>query len=196
TPESDPRRPVLEKIERQAFRASRLVGSLLDLARGAPRERTPLDASVLAREASRVFEEEVGARGVRLTVSLPAEAPRVMGHADALLQVLVNLLKNGAEAALSGEAREGGAPPPAVRLSVATEEGKVLFLVEDNGPGLPPLAQDRVFEPFYSTKTSQGGTGLGLTIARDIIRAHGGSLDVAPRPDGGARFVVALPPAP
>ncbi len=196
TPESDPRRPVLEKIERQAFRASRLVGSLLDLARGTPRERVPVEPCVLAREAARVFEEEVGRRGVELTLALPTEAPRVAGHADALLQVLVNLLKNGAEAALSGGHREAGAPAPAVRLSVGTERGKVLFLVEDNGPGLPPQAGDRVFDPFYSTKTSQGGTGLGLTIARDIIRAHGGSLDVAPGPDGGARFVVALPPAP
>lgn len=196
TPSDDPRRPMLEKIERQAFRASRLVGSLLDLARGAPRERVPVDPCTLAREAARAFEEEVGVRGLQLTLALPPEAPRVMGHADALLQVLVNLLKNGAEAALSGGLRKAGAPPPAVRLSVTTEDGKVQFLVEDNGPGLPPQAADRVFEPFFSTKTSQGGTGLGLTIARDIIRAHGGSLDVAPRPDGGARFVVALPPAP
>lgn len=196
TPEGDPRRPVLEKIERQAFRASRLVGSLLDLARGAPRERVPVDPCALARDAARVFDEEVGARGVALTLALPPMAPWVAGHADALLQVLVNLLKNGAEAALSGGKREAGAAPPVVRLAVEAGDGAVLFLVEDNGPGLPPSAEDRVFEPFYSTKTSQGGTGLGLTIARDIIRAHGGSLDVASRPDGGARFVVALPAAP
>ena len=196
TPEGDPRRPVLEKIERQAFRASRLVGSLLDLARGAPKERVPVDPCALAREAARVYEEEVGARGVRLTLEIPAEAPRVTGHADVLLQVLVNLLKNGAEAALSGGKGGGGGTPPAVGLTVKAGEGKVLFIVEDNGPGLPPLVRERVFEPFYSTKTSQGGTGLGLTIARDIIRAHGGSLEVAPRPDGGARFVVALPPSP
>jgi signal transduction histidine kinase len=196
TPSDDPRRPMLEKIERQAFRASRLVGSLLDLARGAPRERVPVDSCALVREAVRAFEEEIGVRGIELTLALPPKVPRVLGHADALLQVLVNLLKNGAEAALSGGTRGVGAAPPAVRLSVTAENGAVLFVVEDNGPGLPPQAADRVFEPFFSTKTSQGGTGLGLTIARDIIRAHGGSLDVAPRPDGGARFVVALPPAP
>ena len=191
----DPRRPLLEKIERQAFRASRLVGSLLDLARGKPRERVPADPCELAREAARAFEEEVGARGVLLALVLPPKAPVVMGHADALLQVLVNLLKNGAEAALSAP-RGTAAEAPEVRLSVAAEGETVLFVVEDNGPGLPPGAAERLFEPFYSTKTSQGGTGLGLTIARDIIRAHGGSLEVAQRPDGGARFTVALPPAP
>ena len=191
----DPRRPLLEKIERQAFRASRLVGSLLDLARGKPRERVPVDPCALAREAGRAFEEEIGGRGVRLSLVVPPGAPVVMGHADALVQVLVNLLKNGAEAALSVP-RGAATPPPEVRLSVTAEGGTVFFVVEDNGPGLPPGAAGQLFEPFYSTKTSQGGTGLGLTIARDIIRAHGGSLEVAQRPDGGARFTVALPPAP
>jgi PAS domain S-box-containing protein len=195
TPAEDPRRPLLEKIERQAFRASRLVSSLLDLARGRPRERAPLDPTVLAREAARTFEEEIGPRGVSLTLELPSAAPAVAGHRDALLQVLVNLLKNGAEAALSGGTREAGANRPAVRLTVAAQRESVLFVVEDNGPGLPPLGEGRLFEPFFSTKTSQGGTGLGLTIARDIIRAHGGSLEVAARPEGGARFTVALPSA-
>ena len=192
TPADDPRRPLLEKIERQAFRASRLVGSLLDLARGRPRERVAIDPRNLAREAARVFEEEVGTHGVSLTLSLPAEAPPVLGHDDALLQVLVNLLKNAAEAARSVREREapGG---PAVRLALDAEERFVRFVVEDNGPGLPASGADRLFDPFFSTKTAEGGTGLGLTIARDIIRAHGGSLDVAPRPEGGACFTVLLP---
>ena len=192
TPSDDPRRPLLEKIERQAFRASRLVGSLLDLARGKPRERTSLDAVALARESARTFEEEVGARGVTLTLAEPHSELRVIGHGDALLQVLVNLLKNGAEAALSA-VRPAGSGGPVVALSVRAEEGSVFFVVEDNGPGFPPGGAERLFEPFYSTKTGQGGTGLGLTIARDIIRAHGGTLDVEPGPAGGARFTVRLP---
>ena len=192
TPADDPRRPLLEKIERQAFRASRLVGSLLDLARGRPRERVALDPVNLAREATRIFEEEVGAHGVSLTVSLPAEAPSLVGHDDALLQVLVNLLKNAAEAARSVPERRGPGGP-AVSLSLHAEDRVLRFVVEDNGPGLPAADADRVFDPFFSTKTAEGGTGLGLTIARDIIRAHGGSLDVASRPEGGACFTVLLP---
>ncbi len=196
TPAEDPRRPLLEKIERQAFRASRLVGSLLDLARGRPRDQALVDPVALARDAARTFEEEVGARGVALCLEVPAAAPAVAGHRDALLQVLVNLLKNGAEAALSARAAGPAAGRPEVRLALGAAGGNVVFRVEDNGPGLPPRGADRLFEPFYTTKTSQGGTGLGLTIARDIIRAHGGSLQAAPRPEGGACFTVLLPPAP
>jgi len=191
TPADDPRRGLLEKIERQAFRASRLVGSLLDLARGRPRERVPVDPATLAREARRAFEDEIDARGVTLTVDIPREVPAIPGHADALLQVLVNLLKNGVEAA-SGVARRDG-PPPAVTLRVLPREDRVVFEVEDNGPGLSSDHAARVFEPFYSTKTAQGGTGLGLAIARDIIQAHGGTLDADTRPGGGARFTVSLP---
>jgi hypothetical protein len=192
TSADDPRRPLLEKIERQAFRASRLVGSLLDLARGRPRERVAIDPRHLAREAARVFEEEVGAQGVSLTVSLPAEAPPVVGHDDALLQVLVNLLKNAVEAARSVPVRDGPGGP-AVSLALGVDDRFVRFVVEDNGPGLPASGTERFFDPFFTTKTAEGGTGLGLTIARDIIRAHGGTLDVAPRPEGGACFTVFLP---
>ena len=156
-----------------------------------------LDPAALAREAARALEDEIAVRGIAARRSRSRRRlPRVLGHADALVQVLVNLAEERAEAALSGGPEGSGPRRRPSRLSVTAENGTVLFVVEDNGPGLPPQAADRVFEPFFSTKTSQGGTGLGLTIARDIIRAHGGSLDVAPRPDGGARFVVALPPAP
>ena len=70
----------------------------------------------------------------------------------------------------------------------------VRFDVTDNGPGLTEDGAARVFEPFYSTKTAQGGTGLGLSMARDIIRAHGGTLTVSPG-SSGARFTVTLPAA-
>jgi C4-dicarboxylate-specific signal transduction histidine kinase len=116
----------------------------------------------------------------------------VAGHDDALLQVLANLLKNAAEAArsvpeLRAERRA------AVSLALDADERFVRFVVEDNGPGLPASGGELLFDPFFSTKKAEGGIGLGLTIARDIIRAHGGSLDAAPRPGGGACFTVLLP---
>jgi signal transduction histidine kinase len=192
TPGDDPRRALVEKIERQAFRASRLVGSLLDLARGRPREIEPLDPSDVAREAVRALEDEGAARGAALRLVLPERTPPVAGHRDALVQVLVNLVKNGIEASTSsGPARPDS---PEVALCVSSGEGKVRFDVTDNGPGLTAEGAARVFEPFYSTKTAQGGTGLGLSMARDIIRAHGGTLTAAPG-SPGARFTVTLPAA-
>ena len=194
TPAHDPRRRLLEKIERQAFRASRLVGSLLDLARGRPRERVPLDPRDLAREAGRALEDEGSARGVTVRLDLPGTAPTVLGHSDALVQVLVNLLKNGLEAATS--VPRDATSPPVVALRLRADDGLVVFEVEDNGPGLLPEEAERIFQPFYSTKTAQGGTGLGLSIAGDIIRAHGGSLSVSSSPGHGSRFTVSLPAAP
>lgn len=189
-PAEDPRRTLVEKIERQAFRASRLVGSLLDLARGKPRDLSPVDPAELAREAARALEDEARGRGVSIELDLPERAPRIAGHADALIQVLVNLAKNGIEAATS---TSNGPARVALRLSVA--DGRALFDVEDNGPGMTDEQRSRVFEPFYSTKTSQGGTGLGLAIAGDIIRAHGGTLSVTSTLGKGSRFTVALPVA-
>jgi signal transduction histidine kinase len=192
TPGDDPRRPLVEKIERQAFRASRLVGSLLDLARGRPREIEPLDPADVAREAARALEDEGAARGASVRLEIAGRTPAVAGHRDALVQVLVNLVKNGIEAATApGDTRPAA---PEVVLAVSAGGGSVRFDVTDNGPGLASEDAARVFEPFYSTKTAQGGTGLGLSMARDIIRAHGGTLTAASG-SPGARFTVTLPAA-
>jgi signal transduction histidine kinase len=118
--------------------------------------------------------------------------PAVAGHRDALVQVLVNLVKNGIESATAAGAARPASPE--VVLSVTGGGGSVRFDVTDNGPGLASGDASRVFEPFFSTKTAQGGTGLGLSMARDIIRAHGGTLTAAPG-SPGARFTVTLPAA-
>ena len=193
TPADDPRRPIVEKIERQAFRAARLVGSLLDLARGRPREMASLDPADLVRECCQALEDEVKGRRVTLDVDLPASLPRVLGHGDALVQVLVNLLKNALDAvALPKDGRVG---PGLVRIAAAAAGGNVLFTVDDDGPGLAREEQEKVFDPFHTTKGRQGGVGLGLAIAGDIIRAHGGSFSVDSSPGQGARFTVSLPAA-
>lgn len=193
TPADDPRRPIVEKIERQAFRAARLVGSLLDLARGRPREMASLDPADLVRESCLALEDEVKGRRVALDVSLPASLPRVLGHGDALVQVFVNLLKNALDAVSLPKAGRDG--PGLVRIAVAAEGGRVLFTVDDDGPGLTREEQEKVFNPFHTTKGRQGGVGLGLAIAGDIIRAHGGSFSVDSTPGQGARFTVSLPAA-
>lgn len=194
TPEDDPRRPLLEKIEEQAFRASRLISSLLDLARGKPRDVSRLSAVDLAEEAVRSVSDEASAK--RVTVSLAASSARAVlaGHGDALIQVLVNILKNGIEAVAARRAdqRFGGQ----VSIAISEESGRVLFRIEDDGPGLPDSLRDRIFEPFTSTKTGQGGVGLGLAIASDIVKAHGGSISAEAVNPRGTRFVVSLPAIP
>jgi hypothetical protein len=191
TPEGDPRRELVQKIERQAFRASRLVGSLLDLARGRPRDLAPLDAAEVAREAALSLEDEIAVRRLRFVLDVSPGSHRVRGHADALVQVLVNLLKNGMEAA-AGRTRTPGERGN-LRLALREQPGQVLWEVEDDGPGMTREQAARAFEPFFSTKSAQGGTGLGLAIAGDIVRAHGGTVRVDTAPGEGCRFTVALP---
>ncbi len=190
TPESDPRRPLLEKIEEQAFKASRLISSLLDLARGKPRDLAPQDPRRLLQEAVDSVKEEVASRRVRLTVRIPDTCPLISGHGDALIQVLINLVKNAVEAV---SIRRGDATAGTVVASIRAAGANVYFEVEDNGPGLNEEQREKVFTPFYSTKTAQGGVGLGLAIASDIIRAHGGTISVEPLTPHGSRFAVSLP---
>jgi signal transduction histidine kinase len=105
----------------------------------------------------------------------------------------VNLLKNGMEAAAAVPRPVGSHGN--LRLALREQQGKVLWEVEDDGPGMGPEQAARAFEPFFSTKTAQGGAGLGLAIAGDIIRAHGGTLTVDSAPGEGCRFTVAIPAA-
>ncbi len=194
TPGDDPRRTLVEKIERQAFRASRLVSSLLDLARGKPaRVRAP-------RPCRPRRGDRMGARGrERGAARVPRRrgGARPPGRLRSSRRPRPGARESRQERARSGRRRRArpAIRRPRSRLRVAADDGHVLFSVEDNGPGLTDAEAAHVFEPFYSTKTAKGGTGLGLAIARDIIQAHGGTLTVTSAGERGARFTVSLPAA-
>jgi two-component system NtrC family sensor kinase len=98
--------------------------------------------------------------------------------------VLLGLLANAAAAAPSGGE---------VGLAAAASDGAVELAVADSGPGVPPELRARIFEPFFTTRPR--GTGLGLAVARQIVEAHGGRIEVGERAGGGARFTVRLPAA-
>jgi two-component system nitrogen regulation sensor histidine kinase NtrY len=105
---------------------------------------------------------------------------------DLLEQAIINLLKNALDAT-------AGRPDPTIRLICRREDGQVLLSIEDNGPGLADDDPEAAFTPFFTTKL--GGSGIGLTLARQIALAHGGRLDYARRPFGGACFTILLPSA-
>ncbi len=186
----DPRRPLLEKIVRQAERASRIARGLLTLSRpagGRARGRGPVDLVELAEETAGLLAVHVRRAGATLEVVGEGRGLVVAGDRSRLQQVVMNLLLNALDAV-----DRGGH----VRVVVAGEgRRRVELVVEDDGPGIPEEIRDRVFDPFFTTKKPGEGTGLGLSISYSIVAEHGGEILAERRPGGGTRMRVLLPAA-
>ncbi len=136
--------------------------------------------------------------GVEVAVDIPAEVPRVLGNANQIEQVVLNLLANARDAVIAhgGRAESGWRPLVRMLAKAGDTSAEVCLGVEDNGGGVPADIVDRVFDPFFTTKDVGKGTGLGLAIAREIVVKHGGSLTLVNRPGVGATFWMHLPAAP
>jgi signal transduction histidine kinase len=184
TDRDDPRYPLLEKVERQTFRASRIVNSLLRLARNQQVEEQSIDVGELVKECLDLLRDRIEAERLHLE-TVAAEGPAIAMGSDAeLQQVFTNLFLTAIEAM-----DEGGT----LRVETRVVDSWIEVTVDDTGPGISQAARERVFEPFYSTKQRTGGTGLGLSISHEIIRRHGGELAIEDRLDGrGTRFLVRL----
>ncbi|MBP1643563.1 MAG: zraS 2 [Acidobacteria bacterium] len=185
TEPGDPRRSLLEKVEKQTFRASRIVSNLLEFARKPGRERERLDLVAILGETAELLRERMSARAVRLQWDPPSEPVEIVGSPGELQQVFTNLMLN----AIDAMAAQGGGT---LTLRLERAEGRVSVLVDDSGPGVPAERLQTIFEPFYTTKRGEGGTGLGLSISANIVEQHGGSILVENRAPG-CRFTVTLP---
>jgi signal transduction histidine kinase len=198
TPESDPRYEILKKVERQTFRAARIVNNLLEFARNRQKERGPVTLAPLLRECVDLLAERLDKRRVEIAWHLPVEPMVVLGCEGELQQVFTNLLVNAVDAVAPtpGACQAGRtlALAPA-RIDIALEPTPTMLCVKihDNGPGIPAEKLETIFQPFFSTKLNRGGTGLGLSISHDIVHRHGGSLRAVSLPGEGACFLVELP---
>jgi signal transduction histidine kinase len=177
--------PYLQSIRDETDTLGRVVGNFLAFARP---EQPAMARVALGDLASRTIEEfraGVEARGGRTT--LAGEFGTVMGDEVLLRQALSNLMRNAVEAC----AEAGVAPHVTVHGQVDREAREVRLVVGDNGPGVPPAARDKVFQPFFTTRSA--GTGLGLSLVQKIIVIHNGRVALAASDEGGAAFVVTLP---
>ena len=127
-------------------------------------------------------------RNASIELDIEEGVPTICGDSGALNQVFLNLIKNAAEAF----SPEGGS----IRVSLHCDDGTVVVTVADDGPGIPEDARPLLFEPFFTTKAAGEGAGLGLSISRKIVVAHGGELEVSSEVDRGTRFSVRLPVSP
>lgn len=175
----------LDRMETAIERASQLTRRLLTVARGTGADLGAVALSRVCAEACELVEPTLPA-GVQLVVDVPAELPPVHGDPADLEQVVVNLLVNALDAV------DGDGTVWLVARAFALPSGGrgVALMVEDDGPGVPLAKRDEVFQPFFTTK--QAGTGLGLAVASQILRDHHGRLWYEERPEGGARFLLAL----
>jgi signal transduction histidine kinase len=184
------RRRALEIVDKEARRLTHLVENLLQFSRN-ERGTTEIvledqELAPLVREVADGFRPLLGGTQVGLDLEAP-EGIRARVDADALRQVLLNLLDN---------AVKYGPPRQQVRLTVARADGRARIVVEDQGPGIPLRDGERIFERFHRLsrdRTRVAGTGIGLSVVRDIVARHGGRCFVETSASGGARFVVELP---
>ena len=193
TAESDPNHAILQKIERQTFRAARIVNSLLELSRTTHDDTDPVDLEQVVTECVELLEERLSAREIELRCEgfENADGSTVEGNSSELLQVFTNLVLNAIEALDQQPSAENRRPAIRVVFEPGTKEVSVHVI--DNGPGIPREHLGQIFQPFFSTKSDSGGTGLGLSISYEILRRHHGELRAANEPEGGCRMTASLP---
>ena len=185
----------LAVIRQEAERASAIVRNLLSFARRQEGERHLQSIRPILESTHQLLKNQLMAARIELTLTFEPGLPEVEVHANQIKQVFVNIINNAAQAIAStrGKTGVGGG-----RIDIVTrcEPDGLSVNVSDNGPGIPQAVAQRVFEPFFSTKSEGEGTGLGLSISQGIVKEHGGNITVdpgGPATGRGATFSVELP---
>jgi PAS domain S-box-containing protein len=183
----DPRTRLLEKIERQTFRAAKIVNGLLNLSRPSSSvsiEQAAIDINTIIADVLGLLEHQFGTHRIMVRRELSSGPALVSGMEHQLQQVFLNLFLNAKDAM-----------PKGGWLSVVTrvEGGRVSAEVADTGSGIPNEYLARIYDPFFTTKAISQGTGLGLSITYAIVREHGGTIDCDSTVGQGTRFTLLLP---
>jgi C4-dicarboxylate-specific signal transduction histidine kinase len=186
-PNLDSARRSIDRIITDGKRAADIVGRIRDLAKKAPAHRDGLEINEVVLQIIGLAGSEMSNRGVSLRKRLTDGLPRIWGDRVQLQQVILNLIMNAVEA--MSEVEEGSRD--LLISSGETEPDGVLVSISDTGPGLSQAGAERIFEAFYTTKAS--GLGMGLSICRSIVEAHGGRLWTTPNEPCGAVFCMMLP---
>lgn len=178
-------------IQSEAERMNALASDYLDLAKlesgRAALDHQAVDMNTVTRMAVSVLVPQADEKKIGLSVDVPTELPTVAGDAQRLHQVVLNLV---------GNAIKYCSPGDNVTITANSDEDSISIGVSDTGPGIPPDALTHLFERFYRVPGSEskaGGTGLGLTITKQIVEAHGGQIDVSSEVGQGTTFTFTLP---
>ena len=188
-PEFDEARSAVKSMISDGLRASEVVWGLRALSKKADTKRARLDLNEVIEQVILLLRRELLTNRVTLRLELAAALPAVLGDRVQLQQVIMNLMLNGIQA-MAG-ANEG--PRELLVASRRHEDNQVLVEVRDSGPGIAPESMNQLFDAFFTTKPN--GMGMGLSISRSIIEAHGGRIWATPGKDRGATFQLTLPSA-
>ncbi len=185
---NDPKTALLEKIEKQTFRAAKIVSGLLNLSRpgGTGNEHIDVDLNAVIGDVFSLIEHQFDIGKIKVRRELAPSEVMVVGAEQQLQQVFLNLFLNARDAM-----------PKGGWLSVSTrvEDDRVIAEVADTGSGIPSEHLARIYDPFFTTKAPGRGTGLGLSISYGIVREHEGTIRCDSAIGQGTRFTLTLPRA-
>lgn len=190
TDPQDPKNELLQKIERQTFRAAKIVNSLLNLSRqgsASGSERAPVDLNVVITDVLALLEHQLKNSNLQVRRELAPAGPVVLGVEYKLQQVFLNLFLNARDAMPKGGW---------LSISTRTDDDQGIAIVADTGSGIPNEHLSRIYDPFFTTKAIGQGTGLGLSVVYGIVREHQGALACESAVGEGTRFTLTLPLAP
>jgi len=182
----DPRTALLEKIERQTFRAAKIVNGLLNLSRPgtADGDRIHVDINAVIGDVLSLLEHQFEVGSIKVRRELTESSTTVIGIEHQLQQVFLNLFLNARDAMPSGGW---------LTITTRIDGGQLVATVSDTGSGIPPEQLARIYDPFFTTKMIGRGTGLGLSITYGIVQEHDGAIRCDSAVGQGTRFTLTLP---
>jgi signal transduction histidine kinase len=172
----------LEIVEQESAKLEKMTQDMLCFARQMPLQREETEVGSLVEEVRQVLHEEFREKGVRLTCSCGEVSQRMNVDRQRVCQALVNVLQNALDASSRGKE---------VRLCALRNGGSLRIVIEDQGAGIPAEHLERIFKPFFTTKSK--GTGLGMAISRRIVKEHGGEILVESSQGSGTRVSLDFP---
>jgi len=186
-----------EKINHHGKRADAIVKGMLQHSRSSTNSKEATDINALAGEYLRLAYHGLRAKDNSFNATTKTDFDETIGNINIIPQdigrVILNLINNAFYAVTEKKKQLGDGYDPIVSVSTKKDNGKVEIRVGDNGNGIPQKVLDKIFQPFFTTKPTGQGTGLGLSLSYDIVKAHGGELNVTTKEGEESEFTIQLP---
>jgi two-component system, NtrC family, sensor kinase len=186
-----------EKIVFHGKRADVIVKSMLHHSRTSTGKKEPTDINVLADEYLRLAYHGLRAKDKSFNAIMKTDFDETIGEVNIIPQdigrVILNLITNAFYAVAEKKKQMDESYHPTVFVSTKRQKDKIKIKVKDNGMGIPEKVAEKIFQPFFTTKPTGQGTGLGLSLSYDIVKAHGGEIEMKTKENEGAEFIIQLP---